>query len=563
MQTALHIRALIAELRKELAGAKIANTEFYKKERAAYLFLKGNGPLWALGILFHPSGAGCFLAPASKLKIDTREKPWPIFGLTGCELTSIDQPFLDRIFYLELQRDGERLALAVEAIGPNSNIWLLDAEHGKQGTLRNREYVEGELYAPVVQSERINPFELDGGRLHAEAQRLAETSGATHVGTFVEKRLIGFNKTMAKEAAQRAECIDLTLEDFGLTDAERLAPALTEMAGRFDADASGYLYQIHGGFEAYPFKLSSVESQPEKFKTLSLAVMELVSRRQAVKEESSERDATQESVVQGIKRLEKRIHKVEQDIKEAENYELLKQQAELLQINRHQIKRGMTALTVENVYAHTREPMSIPLDPALTPNDNIENYFKRYRKGREGLELLQRRLEISQSELAELQRMQADLGTHFESASEKYQAELTSLRPREAGEKAAPAPRLPYKPYQLSTGLTIYVGRDGSDNDRTTFEFAKPFELWFHTQQCPGSHVVIKFPNKSFQPSKAEIEETASIAAFFSKARNDSLVPVIYAERRYVRKPRNAKPGLVVVEREKSVMVKPRKPVEK
>ena len=110
--------------------------------------------------------------------------------------------------------------------------------------------------------------------------------------------------------------------------------------------------------------------------------------------------------------------------------------------------------------------------------------------------------------------------------------------------------------------MTIFVGRDGSDNDRTTFDFAKPYELWFHTQQCPGSHVVMKFPNKSFEPSKREIEEAAAIAAFHSKARNDTLVPVVYTERRYIRKPRKAKPGLVTVEREKSIMVVPTKPSE-
>ena len=70
----------------------------------------------------------------------------------------------------------------------------------------------------------------------------------------------------------------------------------------------------------------------------------------------------------------------------------------------------------------------------------------------------------------------------------------------------------------------------------------------------------MKYPNKSFQPSKAEIEETAAVAAYHSKARKDSLVPVIYTHRKYVRKPRKAKPGLVTVEREKSVMVEPRQP---
>jgi predicted ribosome quality control (RQC) complex YloA/Tae2 family protein len=70
----------------------------------------------------------------------------------------------------------------------------------------------------------------------------------------------------------------------------------------------------------------------------------------------------------------------------------------------------------------------------------------------------------------------------------------------------------------------------------------------------------MKYPNKKFVPSKREIQETAAIAAYHSKARNDSLVPVIYTERRYVRKPRKAKPGLVTVEREKSIMVAPQKP---
>ncbi len=411
--------------------------------------------------------------------------------------------------------------------------------------------------------DRLDPRALEAGELWHEAQRVATETGSTHVATLIEKRILGFNKSMAREAAVRAECADLVVSDLTDDSASKLATVIREMAGRFGDDTTGYLYQIHGGFEAYPFKLSSVEDQPEKFKSLSFAIMEQVGRKQTAKEEVSDRDKILDRVSVAVKRLEKRILKVEEDISEAENFELLKRQAELLQINRHAIKRGMKSITVEDVYDDPHRPREIPLDSALTPNDNIENYFKRYRKGREGLELLQRRLEISREELGELQKMQAELDRHFESASEKYASELVALRHGKSGERAAVEPRLPYKPYQLSTGLTIFVGRDGSDNDRTTFEFAKPYELWFHTQQCPGSHVVIKFPNKSFQPSKAEIEETASIAAHFSKARNDSYVPVIYTEKRYVRKPRNAKPGLVIVDREKSLMVAPRKPVER
>ncbi|UCE25102.1 MAG: DUF814 domain-containing protein, partial [Candidatus Zixiibacteriota bacterium] len=162
-------------------------------------------------------------------------------------------------------------------------------------------------------------------------------------------------------------------------------------------------------------------------------------------------------------------------------------------------------------------------------------------------------------ELGGLTAIQNDLEQNFDSARQKYEPEIMSLLPGERAEREV-APRLPYRPYVLSSGLTIFVGRDGADNDRTTFEFARPYELWFHTQQCAGSHVVMKYPNKSFEPSRREIEETAAIAAYFSKARKDSLVPVVYTQRKYVRKPRRAKPGLVLVEREKSVMVEPTKP---
>ncbi len=133
MQTSLHIQALVAELKREARDAKVTATEFYKKERAAYLFFKGQGGTWALGFLFHPTGSGCFLVPASKLKIETTEKPWPIFNLAGGEILAVDQPVLDRIFFVDIALAGEPIRLAFEAIGPNSNIWLLDSQGTKTG----------------------------------------------------------------------------------------------------------------------------------------------------------------------------------------------------------------------------------------------------------------------------------------------------------------------------------------------------------------------------------------------------------------------------------------------
>ena len=563
MQTALHILSLAIEMKRDLIGGRVVSTEFYKKERAGYLFIKSQSGLWAVGSLFHPAGSGYFVVPGSKIKVDTKEKPWPIFDLADAILRDITQPSLDRVIHLALEKNDKRFILVIEAIGPNGNLWLLDEKMGKLATLRNRDLAPGDPYLWPAMPERLDPRTVSVEQLRATIADQVEANSSQSVITFIEKNLIGFNRTLAREAATRAGIADFDLDEVESSQVEKLLDSLAYIATRFAEPESGYIYVVNGVTEAYPFKLASIDEQPEKFKSLSFAVMTGAARRQDKTEQLDERKTNTDLVRSAIKKLERRIHKLEVDIVEAQDFERYKRLGELLQINFDKLKRGMTSITLEDVISESPQSVSIPLEQALSPQENIETYFRKYRKGREGIDLLQRRLEISKGELEEIRSIAGELDRQYEQAAERYRAELESLRPRAAGPTSAPAQRLPYKPYTLSTGLTIFVGRDGADNDRTTFDFAKPYELWFHAQQCPGSHVVIKFPNKSFEPSKAEIEETAAIAAYFSKAKNDSLVPVIYTERRYVRKPSKAKPGLVIVEREKSVMVPPRRPSEK
>ncbi|MCH7753775.1 DUF814 domain-containing protein [candidate division KSB1 bacterium] len=322
---------------------------------------------------------------------------------------------------------------------------------------------------------------------------------------------------------------------------------------------TGYLYLLSKGLEVYPFKLSSVDIQPEKYKSLSTAISEIVIRKQTVVEKADESKVIKNAVKKQIKKLEKRVGHVEKDIATAKDYESYKLKGELIQINMTGLKKGMKEVALDDIISGTNEKITVKLNQTLTPAENAEDYFKKYRKGKLGLELLKRRLEITKAEIENWRAIDSDLEINFEKASRQYESEIYPLLPSMSTTKKE-TQRLPYRAMHLSSGLTIFVGKDGSDNDRTTFDFAKPYELWFHTQQCPGSHVVMKFPNKSFVPSKLEIEETAAVAAFYSKARKNSMVAVIYTQRKYVRKPRKAKPGLVTVEREKSLMVAPVKP---
>lgn len=559
MQTALHIRALVDELKREVIGGEIVRTAFYKKMRAAYLFIKSDSGNWAFGLVFHPAGSGVFLAPASKIEIATTEKPWPVFELAGAKIVAVEQYDLDRLFRFEVETQSGRRTVVCEAIGPNGNLWLLDGHDKILATLRHREHGPKETYQPPTPREGLDPSSLTSSDLASKLTSLAAHTQS--IVTFIEKQVLGFTRTLAREAALRARVEKASTHDLSPDQVSRLADEIRALAGLFTSEQAGYLHTVRDGLEVFPFKLhgDDATSMPEKYKTLSLAVMAMMTSRQETKTDFDENKVIVAVAAKQVERLHTRQEKIRADIAHAADFERYKQLGDLLHSNFSRLKRGMKHITVENTFAHPHEQIDIPLDSALTPQRNVEGYYKKHRKGKEGLELLERRLEVTRQELATWRDILNNLEDNFESARQRYQEELASLLPKEQM-KTTEVARLPYREATLSTGLTIFVGRDGSDNDRTTFEFAKPYELWFHAQQCPGSHVVMKFPNKSFAPSKREIEETAAIAAFHSKAKNDSLVPVIYAERRYVRKPRKAKPGLVTVEKEKSVMVVPRKP---
>ena len=557
MQTALHIMALVTELEKEIVGGAITSTEFYKKQRTVYFFVKGGRSHRVFGFSYHPTGYGVLVVPPSKVRIDTREKPWPVFNLEEAVVTQVKQLGFDRIFQIFLNKDGKNISMLIEALGPNGNIWLLDDHNTRLATLRKRAYLKGDRYKPPPLPDKIDPRELSFTLLK---DRLGQEKKASiPLAGFIQKNILGFDSTLSQEIVVRSGVDTVDSSSLDSNSLKAIIENIHDIVNRFEQPEIGYLYHLASGAAAYPLKLSAVGQQPEKFKSLSLAVLAMIRARQAQVEAVDEKKCIKDAVKRAVKRLERRFVKIERDIKEASDYKRFKRMGELLQINFDKIKKGRDKITLEDVYTKSQSNVTIPLDPALSPSENVKNYFKKYRKGRQGLELLQRRLVVTKQELARLSTILSELEDNFESACARYDQEITPLLPAKPSKRDI-RPRLPYREYTLSTGVRIFVGRGGADNDRTTFEFTRPYELWFHTQQCAGSHVVMKFPNKSFEPSKAEIEEAAAVAAYHSKAKSDSLVPVIYTLRRYVRKPRKVKSGLVTVEREKSIMVAPQKP---
>jgi predicted ribosome quality control (RQC) complex YloA/Tae2 family protein len=114
--------------------------------------------------------------------------------------------------------------------------------------------------------------------------------------------------------------------------------------------------------------------------------------------------------------------------------------------------------------------------------------------------------------------------------------------------------------FELPGGWIVLVGRSNQENDTLTHRIARPEDLWFHARGVAGSHVVLRRAGRKDAPGKRTIEQAAAIAAYYSKARTSRMAPVMYTEKRHVRKPRKTAPGLAVCTREKVVMVEPRLP---
>ena len=253
-----------------------------------------------------------------------------------------------------------------------------------------------------------------------------------------------------------------------------------------------------------------------------------------------------------VGRLERLSRNISSDISRAERSREMRHFGNLLVTYRHLMKPGLRELSVKD-FSGDRE-VTIPLDPAKSPDQNIQLYFKRAKKGERGLLLLRNRRSAVEKELKD--KTKEAEGT----ARISDPGALLSMLPPPANRRRAEDEPKRFRSFELDGRHTILVGRNDRENDLLTHRIASPGDLWFHAQGSPGSHVILKGASPS--TPKRLIETAAAVAAFYSKARHSTTVPVICAEKRYVRKPRKSKPGTAVCQRSRTIFVRPRLPDE-
>ena len=253
-------------------------------------------------------------------------------------------------------------------------------------------------------------------------------------------------------------------------------------------------------------------------------------------------------------RLARKINAQKAELEQCAQRESLRVAGDLLSANLYSLEKGSSQVQLENFYADPPAPLTISLDPALTPNQNAQKYYKEYRKAKTAEEKLNEQIDLAGKELVYLDSVLDALAraeNERDLAEIKEQGYIRSLRSK----KEKPAGISEPLSFTTSDGFTVLVGRNNRQNDKLTLKLANNNDVWFHVKNIPGSHTVLVTDGRS--PTPTAMEEAAVLAAQHSKAKGSGQVPVDYTQVRHVSKPQGSRPGMVIYVNYKTIYVNP------
>ncbi|MGB3617518.1 MAG: NFACT RNA binding domain-containing protein [Catalinimonas sp.] len=250
------------------------------------------------------------------------------------------------------------------------------------------------------------------------------------------------------------------------------------------------------------------------------------------------------------RQLEKAVEKGDERLRQIREESRYEEWGHLLMANLHRIPTRADAVTLEDFYRD--QPVTIPLNPELTPQKNAERL---YRKGKNQQREVDQLATTQAGRRAELESVEAHLTTL--NTFEDVRALRKYLKAHDLQREATVEEvRRPYRAFEWQ-GFQIWVGKGARDNDELTQRHSYKEDLWLHARAVAGSHVLVKHQaGQPFPP--AVVQKAAELAAWYSKRKTDSLCPVIWTPKKYVRKAKGAAPGQVIVEKERVLMVEPR-----
>ncbi|MEW9501363.1 Rqc2 family fibronectin-binding protein [Jeotgalibacillus marinus] len=554
----LFTRAMTHELHHTLDGGRISRVHQPFKNELLFV-IRARGKNHKLLISAHPT--------YSRLQLTSEqyENPSeaPMFcmllrkHLEGAIIESIYQKEMERIIVIEVKGRNEigdvsYKQLIIEVMGRHSNITLVDKEramildsikHLSPAVNRARTMMPGAPFEWPPEQDKLNPFSVDQKMF---LQQIDWNSGK--LDRQLVNRFAGLSPLFAKEVIVQA----------GLSTKEALSTSFFSLIEelREHRYAPSFM-QLEGKDHYYLLPLQQLaEANVTSYSTLS----EMLDRYyfgKAERDRVKQQGHDLERFIRNEKeKNESKIKKLDKTLHQATKGDELQLQGELLTANLFAVKKGMKEVEVQNYYDENNATMTIVLDPRKTPSENAQRYFTKYQKAKNALVIVKQQITKANEEITYFDQLIQQLEAASISDIAEIREELAEegyMKAKFQKKKKAKPTKPKLEEYEATDGTLLLVGKNNKQNDYLTNRLAARDDIWLHTKDIPGSHVVIK----NQEPSEETILEAASIAAYFSKARASSSVPVDFTKVRHVKKPSGAKPGYVIYDNQETVYVTP------
>lgn len=569
----IFLNRILTEMQEDLLNAKI-NRVHQPQETTVTLKCKsptrGNCTLL---ITAHPQNARIHFAASS---YDNPKTP-PLFAMVlrkhieGGRITEISQIGLDRVADITVEArneigDVEEKHVIIEIMGKHSNIILCDAnrvilaavkQYGS-AVSRYRQVLPHEPYILPPPSHKLNPFlmtqeEFETALLVNDlglplAKAILQTIEGVSPQTAAEiVYRSGFSSSFPLEevGAYELRCV---FEQIKLLLTVKTVPTIT--------------YNEQKTLDFYYFPLLHYAAFYRNTDDLSVLLDDYFGAKERENAFQTRKTALVRITGQHRDKVAAKVEKQKAELAHAVDGEKYRLYGELLSANLYQVANYVDEVILTNFYDDNK-PIKVPLLKELTAADNASRYFKRYHKAKIARNAIREHLTENEHELAYLESLyyQCENALNDNDLAETRSELVHDGYIKEKKQNKIEKHDAPLPPIETTfEGYTILIGRNNKQNDRLTLKTAQKNDLWLHTKNIPGSHVIIRKKDGEAIPESV-IARAAQYAAYHSKARESAKVPVDYTEVRQVKKPNGARPGMVIYFEQTTIMVEPRPPV--
>lgn len=510
--------------------------KIYQISKYELLFqVRANRKNYQLLISSHPMYARVQL---TSLTYPTPESPNPLTMLfrkllEGGYIKEIEQIDLDRILKITFACHNElgdaiEYTLYIEIMGKHSNIILVGKnnkiidciKHISPSMNTERFLQPGALYQLPPMVQKLNPFTSD----------FVQDNQLTKIYQ-------GMAPILSKEILYRID----QGEDF------------KEIMNQIANSQNLYITKANDKEYFHVIELSHLQGITTKYSSfdgLDLHFNE-IDQKERIKQQTSN---LLKFIQNEYQKNTTKLKKLKATLEDSENSDDYRIKGDLLYASLHLMQKGMTFVEVDNYYDNTK--MKITLDPKLDPKANAQKYYQKYQKAKNSIDVLHQQIELTEKEIDYFDSLMTAMAqaTYYDALEIKEELENEGYLKKKKQRNTIRKKKIPqFKKYLTKDGIEIDIGKNNLQNDYLTFKYAHRYDMWFHAKDMPGSHVIVKAQDLD----EYTIRLAAKIAAYYSKGKNSSSVPVNYTLVKTLKKPAGSKPGKVILDNYKTIYIDP------